>query len=90
LQLPGSDLQYLCEPCQEAEPNGYRYHPRWGETRDLICFGKSNKFEARNPKFETSTNVQNSNDPNRKIVLNFEIWILDLPALLRWPWQLLV
>jgi len=23
------------------------------------------KFEARNPKFETSTNVQNLNDPKR-------------------------
>src|SRR5512139_865419 len=25
------------------------------------------KFEARNPKFETSTNIQNTNFPNRKV-----------------------
>jgi len=40
------------------------------------------KPEARNPKFETSTNVQNTNVPNKQEVLNIELEILDLPALL--------
>ena len=47
---------------------------------------KKYKFEARNPKFETSTNIQNTNFPNRKVrilkfkfgfVSDFEIRISD-------------
>jgi hypothetical protein len=34
---------------------------------------RKNKFEARNSKFETSTNSQNPNDPNEK-GLSFENW----------------
>ena len=35
-----------------------------GERSCVMC-GKNFNFEARNPKFETSTNVQNINDQNK-------------------------
>jgi hypothetical protein len=48
------------------------YHPSF-----VSCGYLSQKFETRSTKFETSTNFQNPNSPNRK-VWNFEFRILDL------------
>jgi hypothetical protein len=36
------------------------------------------KFQIPSTKFQTSTNVQNTNAPNRLIIWNFDIGIWDL------------
>jgi hypothetical protein len=49
------------------------------------AYRQAGEIRAKHPvrdQFETSTNVQNTNVPNKQEVLNIELEILDLPALL--------